>query len=44
MQVHLHCDVHVVCHSLLDICDITEQIDANITHGIWKSLMRYSIM
>lgn len=33
-------NITAVCHSLLDICDITEQIDANITHGIWKSLMR----
>lgn len=33
-------NIAAVCHSLLDICDITEHIDANITHGIWKSLMR----
>ncbi|XP_028394790.1 uncharacterized protein C1orf112-like [Dendronephthya gigantea] len=29
-----------VCDNLLDICEITERFDGNMTLGMWKSLMR----
>ena len=29
-----------VCENLLDICEITERFDGNMTPGMWKSLMR----